>query len=267
MDMDSESELFKISNCQYSFNELIVYIPIHGWQCKNLFGYRGEPLYELLLKWTYPSTFNPGSGVSRNGGTPEIIHFDRMLHCRPSSYWGTPGSRHCLHWDISRESLGPDRPHRCGSPSAKAVWTCVFCHGHQMFMGILRSRLQKNVYYSLSIYGFFLFGHVIIQTCVSSLVYHPYQLSLKKSGPQIRSPLDRGKVLGGPGSAWILGIKSMVFSSHHFPYVDAILETNHRQGPQGVKIKWENSWSTCSHLRNTHAHNLAFFLNITHGFL
>ena len=121
MDMDSESELFKISNCQYSFNELIVYIPIHGWQCKNLFGYRGEPLYELLLKWTYPSTFNPGSGVSRNGGTPEIIHFDRMLHCRPSSYWGTPGSRHCLHWDISRESLGPDRPHRCGSPSAKAV--------------------------------------------------------------------------------------------------------------------------------------------------
>ena len=212
--------------------------------------------------------FHPGSGVSQNGGTPEIIHFDRMLHCRPSSYWGTPRSRHCLHWDISRESLGPDRPHRCGSPSAKAVWTCVFCHGHQMFMGILRSRLQKNVYYSLSIYGFyFLFGHVIIQTCVSSLVYHPYQLSLKKSGPQIRSPLDRGKVLGGPGSAWILGIKSMVFSSHHFPYVDAILETNHRQGPQGVKIKWENSWSTCSHLRNTHAHNLAFFLNITHGFL
>ena len=72
MDMDSESELFKISNCQYSFNELIVYIPIHGWQCKNLFGYRGEPLYELLLKWTYPSTFIQVPGFPKMGVPPKL---------------------------------------------------------------------------------------------------------------------------------------------------------------------------------------------------
>ena len=30
MDMDGESELFKILNGQYNFNELVVYTPIHG---------------------------------------------------------------------------------------------------------------------------------------------------------------------------------------------------------------------------------------------
>ena len=212
-----------------------------GWQCKSLFGYRCEPLY------AYPSTFIQVPGFPKMGVPPKpSISIGCSIVDHPAI--GVPmgpsisGTQHMLlRWQKFHQGFPTGFPAiACIGISPGGPWVridCIdavrlrrrlsehvlFCHGYQIFMGILRSHLQKNVYYASSIYGFyFLFGHVIIQTCVSSLVYHPYQLSLKKSGPQIRSPLDRGKVLGGPGSAWILGTKStksMIFSSHHFPYM------------------------------------------------
>ena len=55
---------------------------------------------------------------------------------------------------------------------------------------------------------FYFLGHVYRHVFLhwSTTLASCQQLSLKKSGPQIRSPLDRGKALGpGFGYVWILG--------------------------------------------------------------
>lgn len=51
-----------------------------------------------------------------------------------------------------------------------------------------------------------------------------------------------------PGGSWVgLDPRDQIYQIYDFQfpsfpiYVDAILKTNHRQRPQGVKIKWENS--------------------------
>ena len=85
---------------------------------------RNPSIFDHHMK-SYDKDFTCG-GFLKIGVSPRIIHFHRIFHCKPSSYWGTTVTMETA-WNCT-DRRGPGRPGRSTHGIGPAWSNCCRCH-------------------------------------------------------------------------------------------------------------------------------------------